>query len=120
MLTSLDQAFQYIQDFTGMVTPGVVVVFLFGLFWKRANATAALWTIILTIPVSVALDLIIHELPFLDRMGIAFLFLSLVLIGISIFHKEESNDSIIINEDMYKTSILFNVSVLIISGILGV
>jgi SSS family solute:Na+ symporter len=51
MLTSLDQAFQYIQDFTGMVTPGIVVVFLFGLFWKKAKATAALWTVILTIPV---------------------------------------------------------------------
>ncbi|GAL82087.1 predicted sodium-dependent galactose transporter [Algibacter lectus] len=36
MLSSLDQAFQFIQDFTGMVTPGIVVVFLFGLFWKKA------------------------------------------------------------------------------------
>lgn len=120
MLTSLDQAFQYIQDFTGMVTPGVVVVFLFGLFWKGANSTAALWTIILTIPVSIALDIMINELPFLDRMGIAFLFLSIVLISISIFHKEESKDVIKVNEGMYKTSILFNISALIISAILGV
>lgn len=120
MLTSLDQAFQYIQDFTGMVTPGIVVVFLFGLFWKKAKATAALWTIILTIPVSVTLDMITNDLPFLDRMGIAFLILSFVLILISIFHKEESHDIIKIEEGMYKTSHLFNVFALVISTILGI
>ncbi|GGW49443.1 sodium:solute symporter family transporter [Arenibacter certesii] len=120
MLTTLDQAFQYIQDFTGMVTPGIVVVFLFGLFWKKANATAALWTIILTIPVSITLDLLINELPFLDRMGFAFLTLSFILICISILHKEDCNDLIKIDRGMYKTSLLFNVSVLFISGVLGV
>lgn len=120
MLTTLDQAFQYIQDFTGMVTPGIVVVFLFGMFWKGAKATAALWTIILTIPISVGLDIIIYELPFLDRMGLAFLILSFFLIGISLFHKEDSKDIITISKGMYKTSMLFNVSALIISTILGV
>ena len=33
LLGNLDQAFQYIQEFTGFVTPGVVVIFCFGLFW---------------------------------------------------------------------------------------
>jgi len=64
LLSSLEQAFQFIQDFTGMVTPGIVVVFLFGLFWEKANSNGALWTVILTIPVSLMLDVMIDELPF--------------------------------------------------------
>lgn len=119
-LSSLDQAFQFIQDFTGMVTPGIVVVFFFGLFWKKANSTAALWTVILTIPVSVLLDFSITDLPFLDRMGISFLILSLLLVVISIVKKEKGNDIIQIDEGMYKTNSIFNVFTLIILAFLGV
>ena len=41
-LGSLEQVFQYIQEYTGFISPGVVAVFLFGMFWKRATANAAL------------------------------------------------------------------------------
>lgn len=120
LLSSLEQAFQFIQDFTGMVTPGIVVVFLFGLFWKKANSSGALWTIILTIPVSVLLDIMIENLPFLDRMGIAFLILSTVLIVVSIVKKEKTNNLIKIDEGIYKTSTIFNAATILICGILGV
>lgn len=42
LLGSFDQAFQYIQEFTGFFTPGICVIFLLGLFWKRASAAGAL------------------------------------------------------------------------------
>ncbi len=42
LLGQLDQAFQYIQEFTGFFTPGIVVIFLLGFFWKKATATSAL------------------------------------------------------------------------------
>lgn len=118
-LSSLEQAFQFIQDFTGMVTPGIVVVFIFGLFWKKASSKAALWTVILTIPVSVLLDIIIEDLPFLDRMGISFLILSALLITVSLVDKQKSSDVITINEGIYKTTTVFNVSAIIIMAILG-
>ena len=35
LLGTLDQAFQFIQEFTGLISPGVVAIFLFGLFWKK-------------------------------------------------------------------------------------
>ncbi len=120
LLSSLDQAFQFIQDFTGMVTPGIVVVFLFGLFWKKANSSGALWAIIFTIPVSVLLDVMIEDLPFLDRMGIAFLILSLILVLISIKKGGKENNLIKIDEGIYKTNTIFNVSTIIICAILGV
>lgn len=34
-LGTLDQAFQFIQEFTGFISPGVVAIFLLGMFWKK-------------------------------------------------------------------------------------
>src|SRR3546814_11359472 len=42
LLGSLDQAFQYIQEFSGFVTPGITIIFLLGLFWPRATEAGAL------------------------------------------------------------------------------
>ncbi len=42
LLGSLDQAFQYIQEFSGFVTPGITVIFLLGLFWRGATEAGAL------------------------------------------------------------------------------
>lgn len=69
LLGGLDQAFQYIQEYTGFIYPGVVVVFGMGLLWKRATNRAALWTTILTLPVGIGMKLALPELPFIIRMG---------------------------------------------------
>ncbi len=69
LLGGLDQAFQYIQEFTGFIYPGVVVVFGMGLLWKRASNRAALWTTIATLPVSIILKFAAAEVPFQLRMG---------------------------------------------------
>jgi SSS family solute:Na+ symporter len=42
LLGNFDQAFQFIQEFTGFFTPGIVVIFLLGMFWKKMNATGAI------------------------------------------------------------------------------
>lgn len=82
-LENFGQAFQFIQEFTGLVSPGVFVIFMFGLFWKKATANGAFWVAILTLPLSFGIKLLVPGLPFLDRMGIVFLTLSLVMILIS-------------------------------------
>ena len=69
LLGGLDQAFQYIQEFTGFIYPGVVVVFGMGLFWKRASNKAALWTTIATLPTSIILKFAASDVPFQLRMG---------------------------------------------------
>ena len=50
MLRSLDQVYQYIQEYTNFITPGVFAIFLLGFFWKRATNRAAMTVAILTIP----------------------------------------------------------------------
>ena len=75
LLSNLDQVFQYIQEYTGFIYPGVVVVFAMGLFWKQMTSKAALWTAIITIPVGVAIKLALPEIPFILRMGYVFIIL---------------------------------------------
>src|SRR5690606_39569047 len=62
--TALFRSFQYIQEYTGFIYPGVVVVFGMGLLWKRATNRAALWTTIATIPAGIIMKI---ALPDLDR-----------------------------------------------------
>ncbi|MEQ8304646.1 MAG: sodium/solute symporter [Cyclobacteriaceae bacterium] len=85
MLSTLDQVFQYIQEYTGFIYPGVVVVFSMGLFWKQATSKAALWTAILTIPIGIAIKLWFPEIPFLLRMGYVFMILCTIASVISFF-----------------------------------
>ncbi|MGI9203838.1 MAG: sodium/sugar symporter [Woeseiaceae bacterium] len=73
LLGSFDQAFQYIQDYTGFFTPGVVVIFLMGIFWKKATAMGAIGAAIGSFLISLAFYLLMPTLPFIDRVGIVFL-----------------------------------------------
>ena len=73
LLGNFEQAFQYIQEFTGFFTPGIVAIFMLGLFWKRATATAALLSAITSAALSLLLKLYWPDLPFMDRVGLVFL-----------------------------------------------
>jgi SSS family solute:Na+ symporter len=92
VLGSFDQVFQYIQEYTGFVSPGIFCIFLFGLFWKKASANAAVWVAILTLPVAIAFKFGGPEVPFLDRMGYTFLILSAVMIFISMMDNKSGSD----------------------------
>ncbi len=93
LLRNLDQAFQFIQDFTGYITPGLVAIFLAGLFWKRATTNAALVVAILTIPMSLLFDLLIPDMPFMNRVGYSFLILSAILVIYSLLDPKRRKDS---------------------------
>lgn len=73
LLGSFDQAFQYIQEYTGFFTPGIVVIFLMGLFWKKATEAGALAATIGSFVLSIAIKALWPQLPFMDRMAVVFL-----------------------------------------------
>ncbi|NRB71377.1 MAG: sodium/solute symporter [Xanthomonadales bacterium] len=73
LLGQFDQAFQYIQEFTGFFTPGVCALFLMGIFWKRTTARAALSMALASALLSLGLKLAWPGLPFIDRVGLVFL-----------------------------------------------
>ena len=88
LLGDLDQAFQYIQEYSGFIYPGIIIVFSLGLFWKRASTTAAIWTAILAIPLGVLMKVAIPEVPFLLRAGYVFIFLAFFFITVSMLSKK--------------------------------
>lgn len=90
-LRSLDQAYQFIQEYVGFLSPGVLAIFLLGLFWKKTTSGAALFGTILTIPLSATLKFlpdwtggIFPVYPFLDRMFITFWIVLFLMIIISL------------------------------------
>jgi SSS family solute:Na+ symporter len=118
---SFGQAFQFIQEFTGFVSPGVVAIFLLGMFWKRATANAAVWAAILTIPSGFAMKWALPTLPFLDRMGIIFVLLCAVMIVISLLEGQKDNPHAVrVNPDLFKTDTTFNIGAIGICAILTV
>ncbi|MEN7546461.1 sodium/sugar symporter [Rapidithrix thailandica] len=121
-LKVLDQAFQFIQEYTGFVSPGVFAIFIFGIFWKRTTANAALWAAILTIPLSAGLKQVLPDLPFIDRMGIVFLLLAAVMIVISLADPKSKNNpnAIEVDTEYFSTSSRFKVGAVAICGILAV
>jgi len=120
-LSALDQAFQYIQEYTGFISPGVFAIFMFGFFWKKTTSNAALTAAILTIPLSALLKFMFPLLPFIDRMGIVFLILSALIIVISLVQGkgEDHPNGIEITKDLFRTSTAFKIGAILISGIIA-
>ncbi len=91
-LGRLDQAFQYIQEYTGFISPGVLAIFVMGLFWRKATANAALLSALLSIPLSAGIKVLIPAMPFLDRMMWVFI-ISVVLIVVVSYLDGHGEDS---------------------------
>jgi SSS family solute:Na+ symporter len=83
-LRTLDQAYQYIQEYTGFIYPGEFLIFFCGLFWRQATSKAALWTALLTIPLGISFKILNPEMPFILRIGYVFIILAFVMIGVSL------------------------------------
>lgn len=88
LLGGLDQVFQYIQEYTGLIYPGVAVVFSMGLFWKKATTKSAIAAALLTFPLGIGAKLLFPEIPFLLRMG--YVFIALVAVASLIIFLEKS------------------------------
>lgn len=87
VLRNAAQAFQFIQNFTGLISPGVTAIFLLGFFWKRTTGLAALFGAFATIPVGLLLNNWLPELPFMHRMGYVFLIVSGIMVLTSLLDK---------------------------------
>lgn len=135
------QGFQYIQEYTGFVSPGIFAMFILGFFWKRTTSNAALFAtiggfvfslILKVLPRFVDLSFLemfnfaklnsdgVYEIPFLDRMGFVFIF---CVIGMSIITNIENRrgvkpNGLIVEKSMFKMSPGFAAGSLLVLGIL--
>ncbi len=90
-MLELDQAFQFIQEFTGFISPGAFVAIIFGIFWKRTSSRAALWVALLCVPLSIGL-FIMSDIPFFYRMTISCIVLSTLIVILSYLDTPYSTD----------------------------
>ena len=92
-LSRLDQAIQFIQEYTGFISPGVVVIFLLGFFWRGATSVGALTVALLTIPLSAGFKIFTPTMPFMDRMGWVTVILAVLMVAISLVCKNEEDEA---------------------------
>ena len=120
-LKSLGQVFQYIQEYTGVVSPGILAVFLMGLFYKKASNNGAIWGVLLSIPIAMyfkvgpngwsSLSIFNHDIPFMNQMLITCLATIFIIFVISKIEGNKDNPkAIIITNTLFKTSPAFNIS----------
>ena len=112
VMGNIPQMFQYIQEYTGLVSPGILAVFLMGLFWKKTNNTGAIVGVVLSIPVALFLKSPLVELPFLDQMLYTLLISMAIIAGISMSSSDNDDDpkAISLPSKMFKTDPVFNIS----------
>ena len=127
-LKNLDQAYQFIQEYVGFISPGVLAIFLLGFFWKRTTAAAALTGSLMTIPVSTILKFLpvwtggaFPDYPFLDRMSITFgiIVVIMILISLSKPYSLQPTHTIEIDKNDFRVSPAFILGSVIIMGILA-
>ncbi len=124
LLGGIDQAFQFIQEYTGVVSPGILAVFMLGLFWKKTTNKGAIWGALTSIPIALylktggkgwfdgtAMEAVFPKLPWMDQMGLTALLTMAVIILVSWMENKGKDDSkaIELNKGIFKTSPLFNI-----------
>jgi solute:Na+ symporter, SSS family len=109
--------FQFIQEMTGLVSPGVFAAFIMGFFWKRTNSAGALFAIVGGFILAFLMHNFMTELPFLDRMGLVFVICVLVMIILGYVLPQE-NKGLEIDAQMFKVDRTFGVGMVIVLAII--
>lgn len=122
-LSSVPQVFQFIQEYTGLVSPGILAVFMMGLFWKKTTTKAAIYGVIGSIVVALLLKAPALGLPFMDQMFYTLIITIVMIAGISLTTNPEDDDpkAIITTSKTFQTDSSFNIgayAVLIVTAVL--
>ena len=111
LMGGIDQAFQFIQEYSAFVYPGVVVIFGLGLLWKRASGTAAVVCAIGTFAFSIIYKFAFPDMPFLVRSGVVFITLVILFVWISLKSKKsvaaDALDELTIKTQLLWSNIMF-------------
>ena len=121
LLGDFDQAFQYIQEFTGFFTPGIVVLFFMGMFWKKTTADAALLAAVGSAVFSFLFYQFWPALPFMDRVGLVFvLCLGLAIVVSLLQGNKVQAGAVDLNDISFGTSKGFSLSLALVVLVLVV
>ena len=120
LLGGIDQAFQFIQEYTGLVSPGILAVFLLGLFWKKTTNRAAIVGALASIPIALYFKVgqngwsespFFVDVPFLDQMGYTLLLTMGIIVFVSLRQNNGADDpkGIPLSRELFRTSPKFNI-----------
>ncbi|MNT36726.1 Sodium/glucose cotransporter [compost metagenome] len=120
LLSNLDQGFQFIQEFTGFITPGVLAIFLMGILTKWTTSNAAIGGALSTFFYSILFkNLWLDQMPFMNRILVVFICTVITMTVISVFDKKRKNQqALILEKEMFVVSDLFKVVSLLLIGVL--
>ena len=134
LLDGLDQAFQFIQEYTGIVSPGILAVFLLGLFWKKTTNRGAIIGVLVSIPIALffkvgskgwvkgsSLEFLFPSLPFMDQMGLTCLGTMLAIALVSYFQNKGDDDdkALKFSKETFSTNPIFNLGAFAILVVLA-
>jgi SSS family solute:Na+ symporter len=134
LLGGIEQAFQFIQEYTGIVSPGILAIFLLGLFWKKTTNKAAIWGAIISIPIALyfkvgpkewvsgtTFENIFPSVPFLNQMGLTLLSTIFLMMVLSWFENRGAQDAkgFDLQKATFVTSQTYNISAFVIMIILA-
>ena len=124
LLGGIDQAFQFIQEYTGIVSPGILAVFVMGLFWKKASNKGAIYGALASIPIAMffkigskgwmadsSIEGLFPILPFLDQMGFTAILSMVVIVLVSLRENRDKQDAkgIELKKEMFDTPAIYNI-----------
>ncbi|MFL2601694.1 MAG: sodium/sugar symporter [Flavobacteriaceae bacterium] len=134
LLGGIDQAFQFIQEYTGIVSPGILSVFVLGLFWKKTSNKGAVFGALASIPIALffkvgpkgwlansPLEGFFPTLPFLDQMGLTAILSIIVIVIVSIKENKIGDDkkAIKLDKGVFDTSSIYNVGSFVLMIVLA-
>ena len=128
-LKNLGQVFQYIQEYTGIVSPGILAVFMLGLFWKKTTNKAAIWGAVLSIPIALYFKVAPNgwsdsaffvNLPFMNQMMWTFILSAIIMLIVSYLEGKgaDHEKGIPLSKQLFATGKVFNTSATVIILIL--
>jgi SSS family solute:Na+ symporter len=119
LLGNFDQAFQYIQEFTGFFTPGICALFILGMFWKKTTANGGLLAALGSFVLSIVFRQFWPELPFIDRVGIVFVLCIALAVVVSLLEKKGVHENAVhLDEVQFHTTRGFNIAAIAVIFIL--
>ncbi len=121
VMGNIPQMFQYIQEYTGLVSPGILGVFLMGIFWKKTTNKSAIIGVLVSIVVAMLLKTSVVDLPFLDQMFYTLLITIVIIMGVSLTTSDEVEDpkGIDLTAKIFRTDSIFNIATYVLLIILS-
>ena len=122
IMGNIPQMFQYIQEYTGLVSPGILAVFVMGLFWKKTTNKGAIAGAISSILVALLLKNSLVDLPWLDQMFYTMLITMAIIAGVSLNYSDRDDDekAISFTSKLFETDPVFNISAYAVIIILAI